>query len=96
MADFVRCAHQAHFVAACARVDPEFLFEDAQRPVSLTVENGRRVVVVEDESLTGGRVVPAQGIPFARQSLGEPEDPCRARPDQRSGASSTAPFARLA
>jgi hypothetical protein len=66
--DIVGRTHQAHFVAAGARVDPELLLEDAQSVVSVSVENGRRVVVVEDEGLAGGGFVSGQGGPFARAS----------------------------
>jgi hypothetical protein len=37
------------------RVDPELLLEDPQGPVSLAVQLGRQVVVVEDDALAGGR-----------------------------------------
>jgi hypothetical protein len=102
MADVFGCAHEPNFVAACARVDPELLLEDAQGSVAVTVENGCDVIIVEDESLAGGGFGPGQDDPFARaRPLGDPGTRDRARCGvpgsvQRSGASSTAPSARLA
>jgi hypothetical protein len=42
------------------RVDPELLFEDPERAIALSVEDGRGLVIVEDQRLSGGDLVPGQ------------------------------------
>jgi sugar phosphate isomerase/epimerase len=42
------------------RIDPELLFEDAERAIALAVELGGRVVVVEDQGLTGAGLLLGQ------------------------------------
>jgi hypothetical protein len=50
-------ANHPHFVATRTHVDTEFLFDDSQGTVAGTVQRGRRVVIVEDESLSGAGVL---------------------------------------
>jgi hypothetical protein len=43
-------------------IDAQLLLEDPERPVSLAVECGGGLVVVEDERLPGGGLVAGQGL----------------------------------
>jgi hypothetical protein len=63
VADLDRRADQANLITASARVDAELLFEDAEGPITVAVESGSCVVVVEDQRLTGGGGVSGQWFP---------------------------------
>jgi hypothetical protein len=79
-------AEEANLIAARAGIDAQVRFQDSQGAVTLAIELGGCVVVVEDERLAGSGVLVGQVGPRSRPAWGGPA--------QCSGARRTASFSR--